>query len=139
VCEVRIAVNKSFKAAGVAGCLWAVLMMSGGHWMALQSLAWLRMTAEFSHQTTLRAAVAKTFSGRYPCPLCVKVQQGIQQERQQAERIPWLKSEKLPEALWQFRALSAPAVPALTAVDPHFALETYSDFVESPPTPPPRA
>ncbi len=131
--------HKSFKVVGLAACLWAVFVMSGGHWVVLQSFAWARMTVEFSRQTTLGTAIAMTFSGKYPCPLCLKVQQGMNQEQQQNKKMPWLETEKVPEAIWQVRCLSAPPPPTAAMPQLCFALPFWSDFTESPPTPPPRA
>ena len=87
-------VDKTFKAVGLAACLWAVFVMSGGHWVALQSIAWGRMLAHFSQQDSLGAAIAKTFSGKYPCSLCLKVRDGAQQEKQHEDKLPWIKTEK---------------------------------------------
>ncbi len=131
--------QKSLKIVGLATCLWAVFVMSGGHWLALQSFAWARMTMEFSQQTTLGAAISKTFSGKHPCRLCVKVQQGMQNERQETKKMPWLQTEKLPEAIWQLQCLTVPPAPTAVMPDQGFAPAFCSDFTESPPTPPPRA
>jgi hypothetical protein len=132
-------VQKSLKAIGLVACLWAVFAMSGGHWLALQSFAWASMTVEFSRQTTLGTAIAKTFSGKHPCRLCLKVQEGMNQERQQSKRTPWIETEKLPEAIWQVRCLTTPPAPIAAVPAQCFALQFWSDFTESPPTPPPRA
>ena len=131
--------HKSFKVIGLAACLWAVLAMSGGQWVALQALAWVRITMEFSQQATLGTAIAKTFSGKYPCPLCMRVQAGVRHEQQQTQKIPWLKTEKLPEVVWQLRCLIAPPAPTVHAPDAVFASDFCFAFAESPPTPPPRA
>ena len=112
--------------------------MSGGHWLALQSYAWACMTVEFSRQATLGAAIAKTFSGKHPCRLCLKVQQGMNHERQQTNKMPWTETQRLPEAIWQLRCLTAPPAPTAALPDERFALPFWSDFTESPPTPPPR-
>jgi len=113
--------------------------MSGGHWLALQSFAWVRMTVEFSQQATLGTAISKTFSGKHPCRLCLKVQQGIQHEREQPKKMPWLQTEKMPEAIWQVRCLTVPPAPTAAMLEQCFAPEFCSDFTEPPPSPPPRA
>ena len=132
-------VHKTLRIAGLAACLWAVFVMSGGHWLALQSFAWVRMTVEFSQQATLGTAISKTFSGKHPCRLCLKVQQGIQHERQQTDKMPWLNAEKMPEAIWQVRCLTVPPAPTAAMLEQCFAPEFCSDFTEPPPSPPPRA
>jgi hypothetical protein len=132
-------VHKSFKAIGLAACLWAVFVISGGHWLVLQSFAWARMTMEFSQNASLGTAIAKTFSGKHPCKLCLEVQQGLQHERQQSDKSPWVNPEKLPEAIWEVRCLTAPPAPTTPMAKPCFAPEFCSAFADSPPTPPPRA
>jgi len=113
--------------------------MSGGHWLALQSFAWVRMTVEFSQQSTLATAITTTFSGKYPCKLCLEVQQGIQHEQEQTKKMPWLETVKMPEAIWEVRHLTVPPAPTKAMPDQRFAPEFCFDFTESPPTPPPRA
>jgi hypothetical protein len=132
-------VHKSFKAVGMAACLWAVFVMSGAHWLALQSFAWARMTIEFSQYDSLGTAISKTFSGKHPCKLCLQAQRGVQREGQQTTKAPWLNTEELPEAIWQVRCLTAPPAPTTAMPDQSFAPEFCSDYTESPPTPPPRA
>jgi hypothetical protein len=47
---------------------------AGGHWMALQSLAWTQMLVSYSQDGPLLEAVAKTFDGQHPCTLCKKIE-----------------------------------------------------------------
>ena len=131
--------HKSFKAVGLAACLWAVFAISGGQWVALQAFAWVRMTMEFSQHGTLSSAISKTFSGKYPCQYCIKAQQGVQHDQQQPKKMPWLETERLPEAMWEVRCLTAPPPPTSSTLDQSFGLASWSDFAEPPPTPPPRA
>jgi hypothetical protein len=107
--------------------------------MALQTFAWARMTMQFSLHEKLGAALAKTFSGKHPCKLCLEVQQGMHNERQQTDKTPWLNAEKLPEAIWEVRCLTAPPAPTASMAAQCFAPDFCSDFTDSPPTPPPRA
>lgn len=130
--------NRTFKITGFVACFVAVLALSGAQWMALQSYAWLRMTVQFSQQETLGKALAKTFSGRYPCALCLKVQKGIQQDQEQEQKTPGLNSERMPEVIWELRCLTAPPIPTHPIENVCFASCFYSDFSDSPPTPPPR-
>ena len=130
--------NKCIRIAGVAACCLAVLVISGGHWFALQSFAWVRMTIQFTEDGSLGSALAKTFSGRHPCSLCLKVQQG-QQEDQKKQQLPWSQNEKLPEVVWELRSFSAPAQPIETLWESPFASFSYSSRIDSPPSPPPRA
>ena len=132
-------VNKGFKIAGVFACFIAVLLMNGGQWFALQTFAWARMTVEFAKQDSLGSAITKTFSGRYPCPLCLKVRAGVQQQKEQEKKSPWLKTDKLPEVVWEVRSLTAPPIPTVPAAETSCRPEFYSSYTEAPPVPPPRA
>ncbi len=131
--------SRSFKIAGFIAGLMAVLALNGGHWLALQSVAWARMIMDFSQCDPLGTALAKTFSGDHPCPMCLKIRHGWQQERQQERKPAWVKTEALPECVWAWRCLMAPPAPAASAEEAAFVPVLYADFIESPPTPPPRA
>jgi hypothetical protein len=132
-------VNKIIKMAGLAACWIALLVMIGGHWFALQSVAWGRMMIAFSHEGSFGQALVKTFGGHYPCALCLKVRNGWQQDQQRQEKQPWLQTEKMPEPLWEFRCVTAPPPPTVARVEQPFVPVLCCDFIESPPAPPPRA
>ena len=53
--------------------LLVLFAASGGHWMALQSLAWSRMFLSYSRSGNIVEAVTKTFDGKHPCSLCKEV------------------------------------------------------------------
>jgi len=131
--------NRPFKIAGFVACLAAVLAMCGGHWFALQSVAWGRMIADFSHRDSIGTAIAKTFSGKHPCSMCLKISKGWHEEKQREEKLPWTKTEKLPEVVWQLRCLTAPPVPTAPRHEQPIVPTLHTDFIESPPAPPPRA
>ena len=59
----------------------ALFSLSGGHWALLQSVAWVNMVRTYSSQSSLSSAVEKTFSGKYRCALCKKIEQAKQQEK----------------------------------------------------------
>ena len=61
--------------------LVALLQICGGHWLALQSLAWTEMLVAYSRDSQLAEAVAKTFDGQHPCALCESIAQGKKSER----------------------------------------------------------
>ena len=123
---------------GFSASLAAVVAMIGGHWLVLQSIAWGRMIADFSRQDSVTTAIAKTFSGKYPCPLCLKIRDAFHQEQERQDKLPWLKTEELPEAIWQLRCMAAPSVPTAPRHEQPFVPTLHADFIESPPVPPPR-
>src|SRR6185295_12505017 len=55
----------------------------GGHWTLLQSVAWVTMAVNYSQTAPLNEALAKTFDGKHPCPICKLVTEGKKSERQQ--------------------------------------------------------
>jgi hypothetical protein len=61
------------RAAVTGVLLTALLMATGAHWAVLQSVAWARMMADYSHGTSLAEAARKTFDGAHPCPLCKRI------------------------------------------------------------------
>jgi hypothetical protein len=130
--------KKSFKAAGITACLLAVFVMVGGHWLLLQSFAWGTMLVKFSQRDSFLSAVVKTFDGRHPCSLCLKVRDGVQQETQKETKLPWSKSETLSECVWEFRTVGLPAGPCESPAQHQIIPHLHSDFTDSPPTPPPR-
>jgi hypothetical protein len=65
-------------------CLLAAVQLLGGHWAALQSVAWFGMVVSFaSQEESIAGALEKTFDGDHPCGLCKAVQQGHQEEQKQ--------------------------------------------------------
>jgi hypothetical protein len=70
--------------------LIATLLVSmGGHLALLQTIAWGNMLVEFSSETSLSAAMDKTFDGEHPCPLC-KV---VKNSKDESEKKPLLKAQ----------------------------------------------
>jgi hypothetical protein len=129
--------NRFLTVTGSAVCLVAVLATLGGHWLALQSFAWARMIRDYSEQESLGVAIAKTFDGRHPCGLCLKIREGRQQESRQ-QKLPSLARDKSPDLFWDARRVTVPLPPAAAAAAPCFPEPFCAEFIDSPPTPPPR-
>lgn len=104
----------------------------GSHWAILQSVAWVTMVAGYSQTAPLNVALAKTFDGKHPCPLCKFVAKGKNSEQKQ-DRQKLLT--KLDFFLVSSRMIVCPPLP-----DPvSFALLVTADARSgAPPTPPPR-
>jgi hypothetical protein len=130
--------SRLFKATGVAGSLFALFLMLGGHWLALQSVAWARMFADFSRTDCFREAVEKTFDGTHPCKMCVGIRKGRQQEEREQKKLPLVKTEKSPELFYDQRKAATPFARTESEDAVAFVSRLHSDFVESPPIPPPR-
>ena len=127
-----------FRFVGTGASLLALFFMLGGHWFALQSVAWARMVARFSRTDSFREAVGKTFDGRHPCKMCLGIREGRNQEQREERRLPLVKMEKLPEFYCDFRGPQAPLPPGDERPAAGFVPALHADFEETPPVPPPR-
>lgn len=130
--------KKIFTVSGFTTCFTALLVMLGGDWFVLQSVAWTRMLATFLQQESLGMAFVKTFDGKHPCPMCLQIRAGREQENRQQETPTLVRSIKIFDLFLADRQPSIPSAPvSSTDAMPGFS-RLHSDFVESPPTPPPR-
>ncbi len=60
----------------------AVLHLLGGHWFALQGVAWVTMLVDRTQDSSLAEALDTTFDGQHPCSLCKAVAAGKKEERE---------------------------------------------------------
>ena len=105
----------------------------GAHWMFLQSVAWVGMVVNYSHDATLTEALSKTFDGQHPCKLCKFVQQGKTTEKKQDTQKPMKELGKFLPAGRAF-ALCPPAFAQRI-----FGAPNHADLrSEPPPSPPPK-
>ena len=132
--------DRFFRMGGTALCLAAMLAAVDVHWMVLQSVAWARMISEFSKQgSSLGSAIAKTFDGEHPCRLCLTIQDGRQQEQSETKKQACTKRDKPTELLCEARRAVVPLPPLMATQAVPTVPRGHPDFIESPPTPPPRA
>ena len=111
-----------------------VLCLSiGGHWIALQSIAWATMIVEYSQSASLAKAVADTFDGNHPCGLCKHINRA-----QHSEKRPEAQSTTVKQDLLCVKR-TVVLFPSYT--DLSFPIERLSATAEtpSPPVPPPRS
>lgn len=127
--RVRQAVQRLAKLAVVL----TLTLSLGAHWTFLQSVAWVGMVVNYSHDATLGEAFSKTFDGQHPCKLCKFVQAGKAAEKKQNAEKPKKELDKsLPVA--RAFALYPPGLEPLT-----FSASQPADArVEPPPIPPPK-
>ncbi len=77
--------------ASILMCL-AMFAVIGGHWAAMQTVAWAEMIWSYSvEEGSLEAGCEKTFSGEAPCEMCRAIAQGRSKEQKQSAI---LKAEK---------------------------------------------
>jgi hypothetical protein len=103
----------------------------GAHWTFLQSAAWIGMAAKYSQRDSLKGALAKTFSGKYPCRLCQFVAEGKKAEKKQA-------FQKGKTHVDFFLSASPPLLfPPGPDLHPPSARSPLTPVPAPPPTPPP--
>lgn len=111
----------------------AVLCISLGlQWALLQGIAWTGMLISFSRDGSLIEAVAKTFDGEHPCPLCKVVEEGQKQDPNKSANTPM---KKLEAVLAQVTTIVAPAPAVMTFPDWEKSAERLA---MTPPWTPPR-
>lgn len=130
--------SQLFKTAGIAASVLALFCLLGGHWFALQSVAWAQMLARFSKTESITEAIQNTFDGEHPCKMCLRIREGRQQEERDEEKAPLTKTEKSPDWICDLRRVSAPPPPRIAEEAVGFVPRPNSDFISSPPSPPPR-
>jgi hypothetical protein len=110
-----------------------LLVVSGGHWFALQSVAWAAMLVANLRTTPVAQAVTNTFDGQHPCPLCKAIAAGKKSETKSELTIPSMKLEFLlsPREFAPFVDCRFEVIP------PENQITEAMD--QQPPTPPPRA
>lgn len=61
---------------GRVAAVVALFFIAGGHWGALQTVAWTKMLWEYSHQDgSLVSGAKKTFDGEHPCRMCDSIKE----------------------------------------------------------------
>ena len=73
-----------FRIAGLPLICSALFALAGGHWALFQAIASVQMLRDNLRDAPIAEAVAKTFSGHYPCDMCTK----ISEQRQKEESSP---------------------------------------------------
>jgi hypothetical protein len=115
----------------------AIVSSLGGHWFALQSVAWVRMFADYSQRETVKVAIEKTFDGEHPCQLCHEIQKARTESTDQNPQYPDYAQERFEPFLRPtFLGLS----PRWGATEFAWVSRSFpaASRGRSPPTPPPR-
>ena len=109
-----------------------LVLTTGAHWAALQTVAWTTMLANNLRSDTLTEAVSKTFDGEHPCPLCKAIAAAKKSEKKSATVVSSLKMEFPLVA--EVVSLFPPAQFKLLPLQ-NFPADLFS---AQPPVPPPR-
>ena len=110
----------------------ALVATLGAHWALLQTVAWTTMLADNLRTHSLSESVARTFDGKYPCPICKAIAAGKKSEKQNEFTLKIQKLE-FPPAKANL-VLIAPSNFQLLPQMNFFA----ESFITKPLTPPPR-
>ena len=122
-----------FQRLGKLAIVVVLVFSTGGHWLFLQSVAWVSMTLQLAQNNPLPVALEKTFDGRHPCNLCKAVAEGKKEERKQDTL------QVKPKLELFFELKSAWVAPLLLPRPAFTFVDVFQVRFESPPTPPPRA
>lgn len=83
----------------------AMFFVAGGHWGALQTVAWAGMLWNYTQSDgSLLSGVKKTFDGEHPCRMCKSIK--VAKEKERAIPVAFVSLKKI-------ESLPAPACAAL--------------------------
>ena len=128
------------RAAALACALAACVVIGGGHWAALQTVAWARMSVDYTMATgSVREGLARTFDGEHPCELCRQIKASVEKDRREERQKPGKETEAgkikfaavLPTVT---RTCFVPAVAGVVGFSPLL----IGRPPDAPPVPPPR-
>ena len=72
----------------------AMFFVAGGHWGALQTVAWAGMLWNYSQaEGSLLSGVKKTFDGEHPCTMCDSIKSA--KEKEKAKPVTVVSSKKI--------------------------------------------
>ena len=108
----------------------ALIFTVGGHWAILQTVAWVGMAVNYSHNEGFSTALNKILDGKHPCELCKFVKEGKKSEHKSETQLDLKKID--------FFALNASEIyfPSLQQ-NPFCFISLLLPRREAPPTPPP--
>jgi hypothetical protein len=117
----------------IATVLMLVLSL-GLHWALLQTVAWTGMIVAYSQDAPLLTAVANTFDGKHPCPMCKAIKQGRAEERTQSQQ----KSDSTVKLEFPLASDGLLLTPPELGDEPVVFAPCLKSSSFEPPTPPPR-
>lgn len=79
----------------------ALFLVAGGHWGALQTVAWAGMLWTYAQEDgSLLSGMKKTFDGEHPCTMCTSIKTAKEKERTSPVTVVALKKlEAFPAPL----------------------------------------
>lgn len=122
-----------FARSGKILVVTALVLSTGLHWAALQTVAWTAMLASNLRCACLSQAVCKTFDGKHPCCLCKAIAAAKKSEKKSDALSPVLKMEYPPVAK---QIVLTPPSQSKIIPQPNIFPKSLSF---EPPVPPPRS
>jgi hypothetical protein len=99
--------SQLIRVAGPWAVAVALFFMAGGHWGALQAVAWAGMLWNYTQSDgSLLVGVQKTFDGKSPCKMCKSIQTAKDKERTEPMTVI------APKKIESFPAPLSAALPA---------------------------
>lgn len=111
----------------------ALVTMLGAQWTLLQTVAWTAMLADNLRTHSLSESVARTFDGKYPCPICKAIAAAKKSQKKSELTLQTQKLEFPPAT--ENPVLFAPSDFQLLPMPTSFSTESPT---QKPLTPPPR-
>jgi hypothetical protein len=92
---------------GYAVAAVAMFFVAGGHWGALQSVAWAGMLWNYTQTDgSLLSGVKKTFDGEHPCTMCTSIKTA--KEKEKSKPVIVVSSKKIETFPAPLRAMLPP-------------------------------
>ena len=113
--------------------VFALVLTTGLHWTALQTVAWATMLASNLRTHSMSEAMSDTFDGRHPCCMCKAIAAAKKSEKKSEAVSSSLKME-FPPVADKFILISPKPDSAFSLAD----LSAAASFPK-PPVPPPRS
>ena len=121
-----------FARAGKFLVIVTLVLTTGLHWAALQTVAWSFMLVDHVRTESVSLAVAHTFDGLHPCCLCKAIAKAKKSEQKTESAVALVRLEFVPFAGKIY--LPSPAREAISTLLNTF----FADRNLPPPLPPPR-
>jgi hypothetical protein len=125
--------SRVFVRFGKLFVIMALIATTGAHWAALQSVAWTTMLADNLRTRSLSESVARTFDGKYPCPICKAIAAARQSEKK-SEFTAQTQKLEFPPAKENFVLIAPSRFQLLPVAD-----TSAESLPRQPLTPPPRS
>lgn len=82
----------------------ALFLLAGGHWGAMQTMAWAGMLWNYTQTDgSLLSGVKKTFDGEHPCTMCESIKTA--KDKEQSKPVTFVSAKKIESLPAPMRAV----------------------------------